>query len=664
MKKNIFKYTLPLALGVFSLAACNDDDEVVDSLLWEQPAQTAEANDDYADISFVEATTTKELDPTDPTSYTLHMSRRNTSGAITVPITITNGADTIFTVSDAVFQDGDSIVEFTISFDKAEVGTKYTAVLNVNDPAFTSPYSNAASATFSVTRVKWNPVGYVMEEDEKKEGWAMYTEDLVSSYWSIEQASYPVRLQERADRPGMFRLVNPYNEKWPYASYADGSKEYYIVIDATDPDNVFIVGGGLIDLGVTINGKDHLFFGFTDYYAQREGVDLTDKDQLAKFKEKYPDYFGKYANGKITFPEKSFLQVIGGEGYFYGNSHGAFCVVVDPSKDLYEYTVENDFDWEEVFTGNFASGKLGTKSEATLYKGVPADTTTEEMKDAYERFTKAYGTPYILAAPYAEDYNIYFAVKDGRIQVLPDYELQETGIDALGEPAFARLNAGQSSWSEKVVSLNITFTNEDESIEYGTTDEVLSNITYTTIGTGDFLSTVFFTDYDEATNTESPYLDAGLELQQRDDDPTQLRLLKWGYGVEFYFTFDPEKGVISVPEQFTGYVYPGMGNINVSDVATFNSELAAKYPNSYDAETDTIYFNMIYTLVGTNYSWNGVEKLKLNIGDTPAGVAPKYLARPKKQLRKFGYKRENRFVGKRVAKNTMRCIQPSKAVIK
>lgn len=690
MKKNIFKYTLPLALGVFSLAACNDDDEVVDSLLWEQPAQTAEASEDYADISFVELSTTKELDPSDPTSYTLHMSRRNTSGAITVPITITSGADSIFTISDAVFADGDSIVEFTLSFPNAEVGTKYTVNFGVNDPKFTSPYSDAASASFAVTRVKWNPAGYVMDNGEKKEGWAMYTEDIVSSYFSIDHFSYPVRLQERADQPGMFRLVNPYNEKWPYASYADGSKEYYIVIDATDPDNVFLSNGGLVDLGVTINSKDFQFFGFTDYYAQRTGVDLSNKDQLAKFKEDYAQYFGKYENGKITFPASSFLMVVGGEGYYYANSNGEFCVVIDPSKDLYEYTVENDFDWEEVFTGDFASGKLGTKSEATLYKGVPADTTTEEMKAAFERFIEAYGTPYILAAPYAEDYNIYFAVKDGRIQVLPDYELQETGIDALAEPVFARLNAGQSSWSEKVVSLNLTFTNEDESIEYGTTDEVLSNITWTSLGTTQFtdvfLAPIFgmsapsyeveVTEREDMpglyrvmnpySNTVYPYAEDdcaedGMFIEINATDPegvyiTQQELgFDWGYGamaIVSYGAYMMSRGNAFADLKGAGYL--GTLKDGVITLPDFTNNNGKKYSSLLFMGTDGY-------LAGEGF------QLALP-GVVPAGIArPTAKQSVAKKLNgafKAGIAKKNPFVGKRVAKNTMRCIQPSKAVIK
>lgn len=681
MKKNIFKYTLPLALGVFSLAACNDDDEVVDSLLWEQPAQTAEASEDYADISFVELSTTKELDPTDPTSYTLHMSRRNTSGAITVPITITNGADTIFTVTDAVFQDGDSIVEFTISFDKAEVGTKYTAVLNVNDPAFTSPYSNAANATFTVTRVKWNPAGYVMQDGEKKEGWAMYTEDFIAGPYQLTNESYPVELQERADKPGIFRLKNPYDGKYRYNEPGDwdDTQDYYIVINATNPEQVYI-DPYEFELGCAWGDGAFKVRNLAGYY-------------LAYNADPSP-YYGKYENGAITFPVNSFHVALsgynGGAYSFYGNGNGAFRVLIDPSKDLYEYTVENDFDWEEVFTGDFASGKLGTKSEATLYKGVPADTTTEEMKDAYERFIEAYGTPYILAAPYAEDYNIYFAVKDGRIQVLPDYELQETGIDALAEPVFARLNAGQSSWSEKVVSLNLTFTNEDESIEYGTTDEVLSNITWTSLGTTQFtdvfLAPMFgmqapsyeveVTEREDMpglyrvmnpySNTVYPYAEDdcaedGMFLEINATDPegvyiTQQELgFDWGYGamaIVSYGAYMMSRGNAFADLKGAGYL--GTLKDGVITLPDFTNSNGKKY-------SSLLYMGTTGYIAGEGF------QLALP-GVVPAGIArPTAKQSVVKKLNgafKAGIAKKNPFVGKRVAKNTMRCIQPSKAVIK
>jgi len=312
------------------------------------------------------------------------------------------------------------------------------------------------------------------------------------------------------------------------------------------------------------------------------------------------------------------------------------------------------------------------------------------MKAAFERFIEAYGTPYILAAPYAEDYNIYFAVKDGRIQVLPDYELQETGIDALAEPVFARLNAGQSSWSEKVVSLNITFTNEDESIEYGTTDEVLSNITWTSLGTTQFtdvfLAPMFgmpapsyeveVTEREDMpglyrvmnpySNTVYPYAEDdcaedGMFLEINATDPegvyiTQQELgFDWGYGamaIVSYGAYMMSRGNAFADLKGAGYL--GTLKDGVITLPDFTNDNGKKY-------SSLLYMGTTGYLAGEGF------QLALP-GVVPAGIArPTAKQSVVKKLNgafKAGIAKKNPFVGKRVAKNTMRCIQPSKAVIK
>lgn len=503
------KYALAFS-AVALMAACSSekDDYGYTQGEWD-------ANKDYAEVAFEVEEQSIELDPSEETSTSIIIKRKNTQGELVMPLDIIENTDNVFKVSDAKFAAGEAEAEVKIEFPDAVVGKPYTLKLAVSDPKYVSSYSDAVLYTFNVTRVKWNPAGYVEDEGKKVEGYAMYTDDIISSYWTIDQLTYPVRLEERDDNPGMYRIINPYSEYWPYAAYADGTKDYYLYIDATDPEYVFITNG-LTDLGVNINDKGtHEVLSFVNYYADGKGYDLEDPDQLDKFKKDYPQYGGKYENGMITFPVQALLQAVGGDGYYYANSHGKFCLLIDPSKNPYIATIENDFEWEEKYTGAFTSNMLGASGDATLYIGTCATTTD----DCDKRFEKEWGTAYLIASPYKEDYNLIFTVKDGDV-LLPDgYEYQATGLKALNEDVYAHINIAHSSFTEKTVTLNITFTNSTGEIEYGTTDEVLSNITWTNLGTGlytdDMLAPLFG---GEATTYE-------VEILERDDMPGLYRVM-------------------------------------------------------------------------------------------------------------------------------------------
>ena len=69
MRKNIFKYAFMAACATVLLAACSKEEKI--------EVGDWNSTSDYAVVSFVETNKTIELDPTESTTYTLHMSRRN-----------------------------------------------------------------------------------------------------------------------------------------------------------------------------------------------------------------------------------------------------------------------------------------------------------------------------------------------------------------------------------------------------------------------------------------------------------------------------------------------------------------------------------------------------------------------------------------------------------
>ena len=635
--KNIFKYAYSALIGVaaFTAVSCSDSYEYDGRGSWNASA-------DYANIYFPETSKAIELDPADPTTATIQVMRRNTSGALSVPFEVTRNTDNVFTVGQANFAAGDSVANVEISFPNAQVGTPYSLQLTLRDPSLVSNYSEDIIYDFNVTRVKWNDVGFYYDGNGNKvEGWAVYTDDIINTFWGVGNPVFLTRVQERDDKPGYFRMVNTYGENYPYNDPGDwdDSKDYYIFIDATNPDEVYIPE--------RCNTGMNWGYGFIHVYSM---VGLG----IERGNQSYIDgNYGTYANGKITFPNGALL--IGMPDYkdfgLYGaNNSGNFSLVLDPDLDLYTAKA-SDYDWEPVFEGVYTSEKLGTSTDGVaLYKGVANEEIEAANPGCYARFEEQYGTPYLIASPYASGKNLVFGVKEDGSVTAP-IESQAIGIKAVGDDVYANIRGAASTFTEKEITLRIVFTNKDGSIEYGAADETLANITWTQVGTGTYTYTYWFADEDEDGNT-IPVEDPDLPLYQRDDKPTVFKIGSWGYGSEFDFTWDEKTGKVTVPGSYTGYEHPNYGSVYVCDWPTFNS---SKYtyetnPCTYDAETSTFSFDVIYFVSAGGFGGD-VETFKVNWG---AQARAKASARQKSYLlndfsNKFELQwNQPKFVGKKV----------------
>lgn len=156
-------------------------------------------------------------------------------------------------------------------------------------------------------------------ETWKSLGMASYTDDILVPMFieDPELPTYEVELQESELTPGKFRLVNPYAAH-PFndEGNADTSKDYYMVINAMDPDGVYIE---LQDMGVDWGAGSLLVYSFAAY----------NMDGGASLEEvKAAGICGTYANGVITFPTKQLLATFEGDtGLYYANTNGGFKVV-------------------------------------------------------------------------------------------------------------------------------------------------------------------------------------------------------------------------------------------------------------------------------------------------------------------------------------------------
>ena len=554
--------------AVALLSSCGDDDEYSRG---EYPL------DGYENIS-LPGTVNIEIEPTEPTTYTVEVSRVNTEGEATMPVEITDNTDDVFTVEPVVFKDGESKSVMTINFPNAEVGKSYHLALKVTDKNFTSPYDQANYLDLTVSRVKWNNVGYV--NDEEGNIYCEYYDDFMTGLYGIsgDLTTY-IQVQERDDKPGYFRLVDPYRA---YAkamgSYDEDGAPHYMYIDATDPKKVYMPS--LFDSGMTLdpNYGSLIMWDMAGYYLAR-----NDEASAAQ-------YYGKYENGRITYPKGALLvgESLDPEGGLYpanNTGNGAFYLQITQPEVQYVADPRYDFDWEELFSaGQYTSEILGYNGTVAVSKGTCYVTT-----DGCDTiFANTYGDLYKITNPYGTNADIYFTVKNGVVGVPgADFAAQATGITVFGQNVYARINSDESSFSEKLINLNITYTNEDGSIEYGSGVDVISNITYSEWGQGIF-------------TYNGLYGGQGLVQISKRDDAEVYRLhdlFEEGYDIDF--TWNRETNEVAMEPQYVCEMQGLM--IGVMDLVTSGlADMAVEEgyvedPRSYyDPATNTFYFTTIY----------------------------------------------------------------------
>lgn len=614
-----------MAMLAMMLTACSSDEDYSGPGTWD-------AAEGYADVEFAKTSYSLEIDPTDPTTMQVELKRRNTSGSVTVPFTVVSNTDEVFTVGNATFADGEETGTVDIDFSKAEIGTTYSLVISIDDKTSVSQYTEKSVCSITITRVKWNDVGYYIDSEtgEKIEGYAMYREDFVTTFFGVGNDEFPTRIQEREDKPGYFRLINTYGAGFPYNEPGDydADNDYYIFIDATDPDKVFIPSA-------CATGMD---WGYGMFYMHSVAGYY-----LAKNDPKADDYYGTYANGVISFPKGALMIAMAdynNGGLYDSNGSGLFRIVLDPSKLKYEASLEEDFEWEEVFDGEFNSESLGTTSKAKLLKGTCVTTTD----DCDKAFAEEYGTAYKVVAPYADGHDLIFCVKeDGSIAIPEDYNIQATGLKAMTTMIYARINAAVSTFGDKEIKLNISFQDEKGTLDFGTTTETLSNITYTPVGTGTYTYTCLF---------DSPISVPGYVLSKRDDMDNVYMISGWGEEeVNFIFTWDKSTNDCSVAEQYY-CTAPQFGAISVADIPTWQGDqsLAQKYPSYYDEATSTFHFNVSYFVSDGSFGY-GEETFQVafnNNSPTKAKASKKIpTVRFGQKSFKSKYKRSAPFTAKR-----------------
>ena len=289
---------------------------------------------------------------TDASTFTVPVKRIVTSGSLTVPLNITMEAGSIYTptAQEVTFADGESTAELAFSYDPSKVvyGTYYDISIAINSEGNTTNYG-VSTYDFKAGLTAWVDMDDV----------ATYREDIITAMFGVDNLVYEVDIQKNVVREGVYRLVNPYGEAYEYNDPGDwdDSQDYYLTIDASDPDHVWIEKGEMgVDWGYGMMSAQ----SFVSYYMAKDGKTVEE------LKAEHPEYFGTLVNGVITMPTSSLLFSMADyrDGAWYtGNGAGMFAVAL-PGARIADYAVEytyigrlTDESGNDFVRGKFKMGK-------------------------------------------------------------------------------------------------------------------------------------------------------------------------------------------------------------------------------------------------------------------------------------------------------------------
>lgn len=204
------------------------------------------------------------------------------------------------------FAAGETQTKVVVTFDPESFTAGQTKSFKLLLAADTTPYGDGASdMTFTITMPEpWNSLGIGTYRDDF----------LLPLYGGPAGVSWSVEILQHAEKPNLYRVVNPFSEDIIKAIFGGvpgdmmiSELEGYIELDVTNPNNVLIPSspcGFMLDPGI---GE------MVDFYL----TNYNDEEST-----------GVFADGIITFAPGSLLWHIPDGRGNYANQSGLFAVVL------------------------------------------------------------------------------------------------------------------------------------------------------------------------------------------------------------------------------------------------------------------------------------------------------------------------------------------------
>lgn len=149
-------------------------------------------------------------------------------------------------------------------------------------------------------------------------GMCTYTDDFLTGAFNIQNLTYEVEIQESAENKGKYKLIYPYDGKFGYNEPGDwdDTESYDIIVDATNPDRVFITPQ---EIGVNWGYGMMQIASLAGYYL---AAGYPAETIIANGFQ-----FGTLKDGVITFPESGCVYNYGAK-WVTANKNGATKIVL------------------------------------------------------------------------------------------------------------------------------------------------------------------------------------------------------------------------------------------------------------------------------------------------------------------------------------------------
>ena len=320
MKMNRYLIYFISAIFAFSAISCQEE------LRYEPGAPDAE-NCYGVYFPVQKGTGDLQIEPTDPSVLTFTVRRSRTDGELHVPINIVDTAQ-VFSVTEIHFKDEESVAEVQVYFPSIEMGKTYECTLQIAGDEYVSKYSqNASSLRFSVTKIKWNNV-----VGPNGETTGLFRDGVFQDWFSISDsnAECSVKIQERDDKPGYYRIFDVYGVNYMstlFGGNMSGNCVYqsYMYIDATNPDKVWIP---TFKCGLILH---------SDYGEISIGSYVT--ENAADFGSSITSVYGTLREGVIQFPSGALQMKLEMLGWYSANATGKHRIIL-PGYSAKDYSVE------------------------------------------------------------------------------------------------------------------------------------------------------------------------------------------------------------------------------------------------------------------------------------------------------------------------------------
>ncbi len=339
-------------------------------------AACKEPNDEVVEESYLHAffpdglPAVIELDPAG-SSFEVAIQRADASGELSFVLEASD-ASGLFTIPrEVAFAQGEMAKSLAIGYEYSEedfpAGKYYEVTLSIPDEF----RSDAGAGDYSFEAGV--PESDVEESDWESLGYATYTDDIISGLFDTGVVSYEVEIQQNRQTEGLFRLVNPYGAAFPYNEEGswDSSRDYYLEINATDPDGVYIEEQ---ELGLDWGYGSVLVESLGWYYY----LDGSSWDEIKAY-----GYCGTYDGESISFPARRILAMMPqvDSDYRDSNLNGSFLVVMpwggDYSVNVSHAGRSSDGSASAIVT----LGSGAEYAEVSLYSGKYYD---DEEDEEYE----------------------------------------------------------------------------------------------------------------------------------------------------------------------------------------------------------------------------------------------------------------------------------------